>query len=202
MCVAVHSCFCIHACELKVRNFSQGDWEAIVKSFEKDHIFLGEAAQIIVQNVNYEMYALSLSLSLSLNQLYYPFFYLHLQLISDSYWSPYQRKQIQKIQQQLAELDRKETEIKRNAALSATKYAEACQELGLKVCNFFILVYIRCDIYPENLGIHWVKSDSGWAGAGNRLLIFGRLKFIPKFFFMLNYFLIFLELFLLWFKLN
>ncbi|CAI7850546.1 unnamed protein product [Closterium sp. NIES-53] len=33
----------------------QGEWDAVVRTYERDSVFLGEAAQILVHNTNYDI---------------------------------------------------------------------------------------------------------------------------------------------------
>jgi hypothetical protein len=44
------------------------------------------------------------------------------------------------VQQQLTDMEKKEAEYKRNAAAAATRYQQACQELGIKVRSFCKMV--------------------------------------------------------------
>jgi hypothetical protein len=88
-----------------------GQWDAVVRGYEKEALFLGEAALDMVRLVNYEI--------------------------------PYQRKQIGRLQQQLADLDKKEAEFRKNAGACAQRYKQACEELGIQVRAPFLLFYTR-----------------------------------------------------------
>ncbi|MCO5574868.1 hypothetical protein L7F22_028661 [Adiantum nelumboides] len=89
-----------------------GDWDTIVRAYEKDYLFLGESAQVMIQTVSYDI--------------------------------PYFKKQIAKFQQQLADVERKESEYKRSAAAAAIKYKQACQELGINRLKKSFAMRVNC----------------------------------------------------------
>ncbi|XP_011703534.1 PREDICTED: CDK5 regulatory subunit-associated protein 3 [Wasmannia auropunctata] len=75
------------------------DWQEILRLYEKDNVYLAEAAQMLMRNVNYEV--------------------------------PSIKKQIQKLEQSLIELEKKEAEHKKSENIAHTEYNALCKQLGI-----------------------------------------------------------------------
>lgn len=75
------------------------DWQEILRLYEKDNVYLAEAAQMLMRNVNYEV--------------------------------PSIKKQIQKLEQSLTDLEKKEVEYKKSENIAHTEYNTLCKQLGI-----------------------------------------------------------------------
>ncbi|XP_015117127.1 CDK5 regulatory subunit-associated protein 3 [Diachasma alloeum] len=75
------------------------DWQEIVRLYEKDNLYLAEAAQMLIRNVNYEV--------------------------------PSFKKQIQKAEQTVHELDKKSLEYKKSENTARTEFTNLCKQLGI-----------------------------------------------------------------------
>ncbi|KYN03614.1 CDK5RAP3-like protein [Cyphomyrmex costatus] len=75
------------------------DWQEILRLYEKDNIYLAEAAQILIRNFNYEISSI--------------------------------KKQIQKLEQLLTELEKKEAEYKKSENIAHMEYNVLCKQLGI-----------------------------------------------------------------------
>lgn len=88
------------------------DWQEILRLYEKDNIYLAEAAQMFMRNVNYEI--------------------------------PSIKKQIQKLEQLLTELEKKEAEYKKSENIAHTEYNALCKQLGINGYST-----IRCELMDK-----------------------------------------------------
>ncbi|XP_029664980.1 CDK5 regulatory subunit-associated protein 3 [Formica exsecta] len=75
------------------------DWQEILRLYERDNVYLAEAAQMLMRNVNYEV--------------------------------PSIKKQIQKLEQSLIDLEKKEAEYKKSENFAHTEYNTLCKQLGI-----------------------------------------------------------------------
>ncbi|XP_063230734.1 CDK5 regulatory subunit-associated protein 3 [Bacillus rossius redtenbacheri] len=75
------------------------DWQEVVRLYEKDNVYLAEAAQMLVRNVNYEV--------------------------------PGMKKQIAKLEQFLAECDKKELDYGKAASAARGEFQALCKQLGI-----------------------------------------------------------------------
>ncbi|KAL6437066.1 hypothetical protein ACFW04_004991 [Cataglyphis niger] len=75
------------------------DWQEILRLYERDNVYLAEAAQMLMRNVNYEV--------------------------------PNIKKQIQKLEQSLIDLEKKEVEYKKSENFAHTEYNTLCKQLGI-----------------------------------------------------------------------
>ncbi|XP_029154958.1 CDK5 regulatory subunit-associated protein 3 [Nylanderia fulva] len=75
------------------------DWQEILRLYERDNVYLAEAAQMLMRNVNYEV--------------------------------PSIKKQIQKLEQSMTDLEKKEVEYKKSENIAHTEYNSLCKQLGI-----------------------------------------------------------------------
>lgn len=107
------------------------DWQEILRLYEKDNIYLAEAAQMLMRNVNYEVPSIKKQIQ-KLEQSITVNIHIHMICIITILFV-----YVMYVKLNLQDLEKKEAEYKKSENIARSEYNTSCKQLGITGYNTF-----------------------------------------------------------------